>query len=122
MGSPLYAGCLFPLGQQRSYCKAMSMMTRPHVVTTNLAGELASAMEHAHAREGSAPVLPDNAVTAASPRVPTLLEALGLAVAGAAAWTFSRHKFRATVCGPPLRLGVLASGRRLLSLLCAFRR
>lgn len=94
----------------------------PHAVATSVSGEFADMMDHPHVQQ-SAVLSPDTFAAAVVPRVTTILVALGLAVAVAAAWMYGGHGIWATlVRGPPRGRGPVASGRQLLARLCISRR
>ncbi|WP_233213461.1 hypothetical protein [Mycobacterium hubeiense] len=94
----------------------------PHAVMTAVAGEFAVVMDHPHFQQASTTVSPDTFAAAVVPRVATVLVALGLVVAVAAAWLYRGHGIWATVRGPPRGLGPVASGRQLLARFCISRR
>ncbi|MDN4519688.1 MULTISPECIES: hypothetical protein [Mycolicibacterium] len=79
-------------------------------------------MDHPHFQHASAAISPDTFATAVVPRVATVLVALGLAVAVAAAWLYRGHGIWAAVRGPPRGLGPVVSGRQLLARFCISRR
>jgi hypothetical protein len=93
----------------------------PHAVATAMADEFAVVVDHPHVQQ-SVVLSPDTLATAVVPRVATILVALGLAVAVAAAWLYGGHGIWATVRGPPRGLGPVSSGRQRLSRFCISRR
>jgi len=93
----------------------------PHAVATALADEFAVVVDHPHVQQ-SVVLSPDTFVTAVLPRVATVLVALGLAVAVAAAWMYGGHGIWATIRAPPGGLAPIVSGRDLLARFCISRR
>jgi len=94
----------------------------PHAVATAVAGEFAVVMDHPHVQQASTALSHDTFATAVVPRVATVLVALVLVVAVAAAWLYRGHGIWATVRGPPRGPGPVASGRQRLSRFCISRR
>lgn len=93
----------------------------PHAVAKTVADEFAAVVDHPHVQR-SVVLSPDTSVVAVLPRVATILMALGLAVAVAAAWMYGGYAIRAMMRGPPPGPASVASGRDLLARICISRR
>lgn len=94
----------------------------PHPIATSLVDQFAVVLDHSHVRQGATLTAPDVLAWAVSPRVATILIALGLAFGVVASWGRDRWATGPTIRGPPNRVHLLLSGRRLLARLCIARR
>ena len=94
----------------------------PHAIATSLVDQFAVALDHSHTRQAATHTAHDVLVLAVSPRAATILAALGLALGVLASWACDRWAAGPTIRGPPNRVCLFLSGRRLLVRLCIARR
>lgn len=93
-----------------------------HVLTANVADQLAVVSDHSHLGRDAAAGFPDTFATAVLPRATSVLAALGLALAVVAAWLYGGRAVFGTVRGPPGGPRTVTSGRQLLTRFCISRR
>jgi lipoprotein LpqS len=94
----------------------------PHALSSSIFNDFAAIVEHPHAQDGSAPVVPDAFAEAALPRSVTLLVALGLVTVIGAAVSSWATGASVVIRGPPKWGGYILAGQQLLIRLCTARR